>query len=276
MAKGDLFSTVLRGFHKDQVSQYLNDLIRKYEREKEELNKKYEGISPEAMETLRRENARLRQELEKEKARAAELGAQNGQPTPKAQEDPDLEKLRLLASQIKSRMEEARQMEQAARRESERIIAAARLEGQTILNKAKEASNEGESALGRRRQELDREAAQILKEKSAAQDLLAQAQEDADVLRATARREQEEILENARRQSAEILQKARTEAAEILRQAETEKIRQMEQMRDEMSEAKRQLGSMAGRIGNLSQELERFGVFLAQQNETSANRKEKS
>ena len=133
-----------------------------------------------------------------------------------------------------------------------------------------------ESALGRRRQELDREAAQILKEKSAAQDLLAQAQEDADVLRATARREQEEILENARRQSAEILQKARTEAAEILRQAETEKIRQMEQMRDEMSEAKRQLGSMAGRIGNLSKELERFGVFLAQQNETSANRKEKS
>ena len=229
------------------------------------MNKKYEGISPEAMETLRRENARLRQELEKEKARAAELGAQNGQPAPKAQEDPDLEKLRLLASQIKSRMEEARQMEQAARRESERIIAAARLEGQTILNKAKEAGNEGESALGRRRQELDREAAQILKEKSAAQDLLAQAQEDADVLRATARREQEEILENARRQSAEIL-----------RQAETEKIRQMEQMRDEMSEAKRQLGSMAGRIGNLSQELERFGVFLAQQNETSANRKEKS
>ena len=68
MAKGDLFSTVLRGFHKDQVSQYLNDLIRKYEREKEELNKKYEGISPEAMENLRRENARLRQELEKEKA----------------------------------------------------------------------------------------------------------------------------------------------------------------------------------------------------------------
>ena len=46
MAKGDLFSTVLRGFHKEQVSQYLNDLIRKYEREKEELNKKYEGISP--------------------------------------------------------------------------------------------------------------------------------------------------------------------------------------------------------------------------------------
>ena len=39
MAKGDLFSTVLRGFHKEQVSQYLNDLIRKYEREKEELNK---------------------------------------------------------------------------------------------------------------------------------------------------------------------------------------------------------------------------------------------
>ena len=35
MAKGDLFSTVLRGFHKEQVSQYLNDLIRKYEQEKD-------------------------------------------------------------------------------------------------------------------------------------------------------------------------------------------------------------------------------------------------
>ena len=44
MAKGDLFSTVLRGFHKEQVSQYLNDLIRKYEREKEELNQKFESI----------------------------------------------------------------------------------------------------------------------------------------------------------------------------------------------------------------------------------------
>lgn len=43
MAKGDLFSTVLRGFHKEQVSQYLNDLIRKYEREKEELKQKVRG-----------------------------------------------------------------------------------------------------------------------------------------------------------------------------------------------------------------------------------------
>ena len=55
MAKGDLFSTVLRGFHKEQVSQYLNDLIRKYEREKEELNKKYEGISPNVVQELRQE-----------------------------------------------------------------------------------------------------------------------------------------------------------------------------------------------------------------------------
>ena len=59
MAKGDLFSTVLRGFHKEQVSQYLNDLIRKYEREKEELNKKYEGISPNVVQELRQENDRL-------------------------------------------------------------------------------------------------------------------------------------------------------------------------------------------------------------------------
>ena len=67
MAKGDLFSTVLRGFHKEQVSQYLNDLIRKYEREKEELNKKYEGISPNVVQELRQENDRLRRELEQEK-----------------------------------------------------------------------------------------------------------------------------------------------------------------------------------------------------------------
>ena len=43
----EVFTTVLRGFHKEQVSQYLNDLIRKYEREKEELNKKYRGNQPE-------------------------------------------------------------------------------------------------------------------------------------------------------------------------------------------------------------------------------------
>ena len=70
-----------------------------------------------------------------------------------------------------------------------------------------------------------------------------------------------------------FLQKARTEAAEILQQAKAEKVRQMEQMRDEMIEAKRQLGSMAGRIGNLSQELERFGVLLAQQNEGGSKEK---
>ena len=64
-----------------------------------------------------------------------------------------------------------------------------------------------------------------------------------------------------------------TEAAEILQQAKAEKVRQMEQMRDEMIEAKRQLGSMAGRIGNLSQELERFGVLLAQQNEGGSKEK---
>ena len=123
MAKGDLFSTVLRGFHKEQVSQYLNDLIRKYEREKEELNKKYEGISLNVVQELRQENDRLRRELEQEKTRNAELEQQKGKISPDHQEDQDLEKLRLLASQIKSRMEEARQMEQAACRESERIIA---------------------------------------------------------------------------------------------------------------------------------------------------------
>ena len=153
MAKGDLFSTVLRGFHKEQVSQYLNDLIRKYEREKEELNKKYEGISPNVVQELRQENDRLRRELEQEKTRNAELEQQKGKISPDHQEDQDLEKLRLLASQIKSRMEEARQMEQAAHRESERIIAAARMEEQTILNKAKKAGSEGESALERRRRE---------------------------------------------------------------------------------------------------------------------------
>lgn len=151
MAKGDLFSTVLRGFHKEQVSQYLNDLIRKYEREKEELNKKYEGISPNEVQELRQENDRLRRELEQEKTRNAELEQQKGKISPDHQEDQDLEKLRLLASQIKSRIEEARQMEQAARRESERIIVAARMEEQTILNKAKKAGSEGESALERRR-----------------------------------------------------------------------------------------------------------------------------
>ena len=268
MAKGDLFSTVLRGFHKEQVSQYLNDLIRKYEREKEELNKKYEGISPNVVQELRQENDRLRRELEQEKTSNAELEQQKGKISSDHQEDQDLEKLRLLASQIKSRMEEARQMEQAACRESERIIAGARMEEQTILNKAKKAGSEGESAL-----ELEREKEQVLKEKSVAADLLKQAQKDAEDLRAAAHREQEEMRKTAQQQSEELLQKARTEAAEILQQAKAEKVRQMEQMRDEMIEAKRQLGSMAGRIGNLSQELERFGVLLAQQNEGGSKEK---
>lgn len=149
MAKGDLFSTVLRGFHKEQVSQYLNDLIRKYEREKEELNKKYEGISPNDVQELRQENDRLRRELEQEK-RAMQNWNSKREDFSGSSGGQDLEKLRLLASQIKSRMEEARQMEQAAHRESERIIAAARMEGQTILNKAKKAGSEGESALERR------------------------------------------------------------------------------------------------------------------------------
>ena len=241
MAKGDLFSTVLRGFHKEQVSQYLNDLIRKYEREKEELNKKYEGISPNVVQELRQENDRLRRELEQEKTRNAELEQQKGKISSDHQEDQDLEKLRLLASQIKSRMEEARQMEQAA--------------------------------LERRRRELEREKEQVLKEKSVAADLLKQAQKDAEDLRAAAHREQEEMRKTAQQQSEELLQKARTEAAEILQQAKAEKVRQMEQMRDEMIEAKRQLGSMAGRIGNLSQELERFGVLLAQQNEGGSKEK---
>ena len=104
MAKGDLFSTVLRGFHKEQVSQYLNDLIRKYEREKEELNKKYEGISPNVVQELRQENDRLRRELEQEKTRNTELEQQKGKISPDHQEDQDLEKLRLLASQIKSQI----------------------------------------------------------------------------------------------------------------------------------------------------------------------------
>lgn len=164
-------------------------------------------------------------------------------------------------------------MEQAACRESERIIAAARMEEQTILNKAKKAGSEGESALERRRRELEREKEQVLKEKSVAADLLKQAQKDAEDLRAAAHREQEEMRKTAQQQSEELLQKARTEAAEILQQAKAEKVRQMEQMRDEMIEAKRQLGSMAGRIGNLSQELERFGVLLAQQNEGGSKEK---
>ena len=56
-----------------KVQALQQELMEQLEAMEVELNKKYEGISPEAMENLRRENARLRQELEKEKARAAEL-----------------------------------------------------------------------------------------------------------------------------------------------------------------------------------------------------------
>ena len=235
MAKGDLFSTVLRGFHKEQVSQYLNDLIRKYEREKEELNQKYAGINPDTVNDLRRENEELRRALEQEKARAAES---------------------------------------EKRRESERIIAAARIEGQTILNKAKEAGSEGISALGRRRRELDQEAERISKEKSDAHDLTAQAMKNADEIRAAACRERETILEDARAQAQQILQEAREESAKILRQAQEEKTLQMDQMREETAAVKSKLNGMAYRLTKLSQELERFDDLMAQQNaDVSGKRK---
>ena len=271
MAKGDLFSTVLRGFHKEQVSQYLNDLIRKYEREKEELNQKYAGINPDTVNDLRRENEELRRALEQEKARAAESEKQREEMPGEA----DLERLKVLTGQIKSRMEEARRMEQQARRESERIIAAARIEGQTILNKAKEAGSEGISALGRRRRELDQEAERISKEKSDAHDLTAQAMKNADEIRAAACRERETILEDARAQAQQILQEAREESAKILRQAQEEKTLQMDQMREETAAVKSKLNGMAYRLTNLSQELKRFDDLMAQQNaDVSGKRKQ--
>ena len=62
-----------------------------------------------------------------------------------------------------------------------------------IRDRAKKAGSEGESALERRRRELEREKEQVLKEKSVAADLLKQAQKDAEDLRAAAHREQEAV-----------------------------------------------------------------------------------
>lgn len=122
MAKGDLFSTVLRGFHKEQVSQYLNDLIRKYEREKEELNKKYEGISPNVVQELRQENDRLRRNWNRKNAQCR-TGTAKREDFSGSSGGPGFRKAAAFgqSDQIPDRRGPG-QMEQAAHRESERSL----------------------------------------------------------------------------------------------------------------------------------------------------------
>ena len=270
MAKGDLFSTVLRGFHKEQVSQYLTELTRKYEREKEELHKKYEGVDPEQTKVLLRERDRLQKELEKANEQISNL--ENKEERQQESEQVGMERLRLLAQQMKSRIEEAKQMERDARQESERILEAARQEGQTILNKAKEAGSENESMLGRLRERLDQEAALLLAQKDTIREELEKARAEAGDIIAAAHQKEDKILEKAREKAQEIIEGAQKQAQKILKQTEEEKTQQLEQLQDEIVKTKQRLGGMAGRVEGLSQELERLGILLAEQNESSAKK----
>lgn len=261
MAKGELFSTVLRGFHKEQVTQYIGELVRKYEREKEELRKRWEAVN--------REKEQLRQQLD-EQRQAAEKEEPQEEPVPapacdNQKEETDLTRLRQLARQLSDQLDQARKREEAVRRESERILEAACIEGRTILNKAKEAGSEEQSALNRMREQLERDAKDLQQQKQAAQDVLAQAQQQAQQWKADAKRESEEVVNHAQEKAQQILAQAQEKAQQILAQAEDEKRRQVAQVQEQLQETKQQLGQMVGRMGNLSEELERFGDCIREQ-----------
>ena len=219
MAKSDLFSTVLRGFHKEQVTQYVSELTRKYEREKEELHKKYEGMDPGQIQFLMQERDRLQKELEEANRKIAGLEG-GGLAQQQEAEQIGLERLKLLAKQMKSRIEEAKQMEREARQQSERIIEAAKQEGKTILDKAKEAGSENESMLSRLRERLDQEAALLLAQKDTVKEELEKARMESDSLVCTAQKEKEGILIRARQEAQRILEEAEEQAKKIRRQAE--------------------------------------------------------
>ena len=265
MAKNDLFSTVLRGFHKEQVTQYLSELTRKYEREKEELHKKYEGMDPAQVKDLLQERDRLQKELEEANRKIAGLES-SGEAGQQEAEQIGLERLKLLAKQMKSRIEEAKQMEREARQQSERILEAARQEGKTILDKAKEAGSENASMLSRLRERLDQEAALLLAQQDTVKEELEKARTESDSLVCEAQREKEEILALARQQAQSILDKAEEQAKKILVQAQEEKDQQLGQLQDEILRAKQHFGGLSGRVEDLSQELTRFEALLAEQN----------
>lgn len=264
MAKNDLFSTVLRGFHKEQVTQYLSELTRKYEREKEELRQKYEGMDPAQVKDLLQQRDRLQKELDEANRKIA--GLEGGGPDQQQEtEQIGLERLKLLAKQMKSRIEEAKQMEREARQQSERILEAARQEGKTILDKAKEAGSENASMLSRLRERLDQEAALLLAQKDTVKEELEKARTESDHLVCAAQKEKEEILAQARQQAQSILDKAEEQAKKILRQAQEEKNLQLQQLQDEIVRAKQCFGGLSGRVEGLSQELTRFEALLAEQ-----------
>lgn len=248
MSKKELFTTVLRGFHKAEVTRYLTEVIQKYEKEKAEIDRRYAGMESARSQKAAEEKAELQSSLQKADERIALLEAELAERTA----DPDREKLLEAARQIKGRMEEARQLEQHARDESEKTMAAARQEAQTILSKAKESSLQRQSLLEALKEKLDRQSAELMEQKIEASQILANAKKEAAV-----------IIENAQAEADRICEEAKEEAKEIVlqgqQQAALEKERQMQQVQGEIASAKEKLGEMVRQVDELSARLEYFG-----------------
>ena len=73
MSKKELFTTVLRGFHKAEVTRYLTEIIHKYEREKAEIDRKYAGMESSRAQKAAQEMAELQARLDESAARIALL-----------------------------------------------------------------------------------------------------------------------------------------------------------------------------------------------------------
>ena len=250
MSKKELFTTVLRGFHKAEVTRYLTEIIHKYEREKAEIDRKYAGMESSRAQKAAQEKAEMQARLDESTARIALLEEELAEKSA----DPDRMKLLEAAKQIKDRMEEARRLEKQARDESEKTMAAARVEAQTILTKAKEASSQRQGFLDALKDKLDRQSAELLEQKVEANSVLAKAKAEAAA-----------IIAKAEEEAAAIRQKAGEEAEAIIargkEQALEEKDRQMAQVQDEIELAKEKLGQMVLQVDELSSRLNRFDQF---------------
>lgn len=235
MAKKDLFATVLRGFHKEEVTRYLNELLRKFEGEKEDIRKKYIKERDENRELnrklalLREENTTLAKDLLEANRKAGELAealeqakqmAKSGStPQQVMFSETNLNKLRQLADQIKNKMEQARKMEAQAKEQSEQIIKEAQQQRQIILS--------GNAT--------------------------AQADE-------IGKKQHEEMAKETQEQYEEVMRQAREEKERIVAQAKAEKEKELLLLRDEIIKTKQEITGMMDKMDKITIELDQFAV----------------
>lgn len=247
MAKGELFATVLRGFHKDQVNRYIAEVLRRFELEKEELKKRLQKEQQRNRELtkniaqMREENNLLAKELLQANEKNLLLQQTEKKPAPKKEpskagsavfSEETIRRLRTLAEQIKQKMDEAGRMESEAKEQSEQIISDAKKKREEILNFS---------------------AADI------------QYDEKMKALR----QKEEEILQKARAQSQEILQKAKLHKEQMLAEAKSEKENQLNLLKQEIVRTKEDIGKAVLRIEEITKEMDGFAShFSSVENET--------